>query len=99
MRLDCPYAQLDLVTRAKKRMAERVALVTGSTRGIGNALARGLAAEGARVIVHGRDEGAVKEATRDVGAVLGVTGDVSDPLVVHAICERIHDQVGPVDVV
>ena len=40
----------------------RVALVTGSTRGIGAAIARRLAAEGAKVVVHGRDRVTIASA-------------------------------------
>ncbi|WP_126941551.1 SDR family NAD(P)-dependent oxidoreductase, partial [Xanthomonas vesicatoria] len=46
-------------------ISDRLALVTGSSRGLGNALARGLAHQGARVILHGRDLDKVKaEADR-----------------------------------
>ena len=40
----------------------RLALVTGSNRGLGNALARGLVEAGAHVVVHGRDAAAVATA-------------------------------------
>ena len=40
----------------------RRALVTGSTAGIGYAIARGLAAEGAAVVITGRTQGTVDEA-------------------------------------
>lgn len=45
----------------------KVALVTGSTRGIGCAIARGFAAAGARVWVHGRDEEAARRLSREIG--------------------------------
>lgn len=44
------------------KIADKLALVTGSTAGIGFAIAKALAAEGARVIVNGRSEKRVKEA-------------------------------------
>lgn len=44
------------------QLGEKTALVTGSTGGIGFAIAQGLAAEGAAVIVNGRDEQRVKDA-------------------------------------
>jgi NAD(P)-dependent dehydrogenase (short-subunit alcohol dehydrogenase family) len=80
-------------------MNERVALVTGSTRGIGNAIAHRLAAEGARVIVHGRDERAAAAVASEMAGALGVAGDISNPGAVHAMCERARERVGPIDVV
>jgi NAD(P)-dependent dehydrogenase (short-subunit alcohol dehydrogenase family) len=44
------------------QLENRLALVSGSTAWIGLAIAKALAAEGARVIVNGRTEGRVKEA-------------------------------------
>ncbi|MDO5700943.1 MAG: glucose 1-dehydrogenase [Bowdeniella nasicola] len=59
-----------------------LALVTGSSRGLGRALAKGLAEHGARVIVHGRNEEALAEARaeiEEVGEVAGVIRfDVTD---------------------
>jgi NAD(P)-dependent dehydrogenase (short-subunit alcohol dehydrogenase family) len=59
------------------------AIVTGSSAGIGEAIARRLAAEGAAVIVHGRRAhavNAVAEAIRaDGGQAEGLTADLADP--------------------
>ncbi|MDQ4502289.1 glucose 1-dehydrogenase [Sinomonas sp. ASV322] len=63
----------------------RTALVTGSSRGIGNALARGLAAAGATIVVHGRDPERAEEARRKLATDFGddrvhaVAFDVTDP--------------------
>lgn len=61
----------------------RLALITGSTRGLGHALATGLAEAGARVVVHGRDPEAVADAARRIGDLTGnlpvtSTFDVTD---------------------
>ncbi len=59
------------------------AVVTGSSAGIGEAIARGLAAEGAAAIVHGRRADAVDgvvEAIRSAGGqASGVLADLADP--------------------
>jgi 3-oxoacyl-[acyl-carrier protein] reductase len=59
-------------------LRDRVCLVTGSTSGIGLETARLLAAEGARVVVSGRDAERVEQARRDAGAEAGVPADLSE---------------------
>ena len=80
-------------------MEGRVALVTGSTRGVGNAIARSLAARGVRVAVHGRDPDAVENAASDIEGAIGVPGEISDPAAVAQICEDIRTTLGPIDIV
>jgi 3-oxoacyl-[acyl-carrier protein] reductase len=60
-------------------LQDRVCVVTGSTAGIGLETARLLAAEGARVVVTGRDSERVEKARQDLGAELGVVADLAEP--------------------
>jgi NAD(P)-dependent dehydrogenase (short-subunit alcohol dehydrogenase family) len=64
------------------QLSKKIALVTGSTAGIGNAIAASLAREGAAVIVNGRTESAVDTAVAKMkaqtgGDVTGFAGDLS----------------------
>jgi NAD(P)-dependent dehydrogenase (short-subunit alcohol dehydrogenase family) len=64
------------------KLTNRLALVSGSTAGIGYAIARGLAGEGARVIINGRTKAAVDAAVASIqsatdGDVMGFVGDLS----------------------
>ncbi|MFH5821062.1 SDR family oxidoreductase [Georgenia sp. AZ-5] len=68
----------------------RLALVTGSSRGLGNALATGLAEAGARVVLHGRDRDALAAAADRIAEATGTapagtaTFDVTDVEAVEA---------------
>ena len=53
------------------KLRDKLAMVSGSTAGIGYAIAAALAAEGARVIVNGRTEAAVADAAARIGAETG----------------------------
>jgi gluconate 5-dehydrogenase len=81
----------------------RTVLVTGSSRGIGRALAEGLAKAGAEVVVNARDAAALDVAVTEIkessGAVVhAVPFDVTDPAAVSAGIAHIEDTVGPLDV-
>ena len=79
-------------------LADRVCVVTGSTGGIGLATAQLLAAEGARVVVAGRDTERVERAREEAGAELGVVCDLSEPAAPEALIAEAAARVGPVDV-
>jgi len=74
-------------------LRDRVCLVTGSTAGIGLEAARLLAAEGARVVVTGRDSQRVDRAREETGAAAGLVADLST---VDGAAQLI-EQAGPVD--
>jgi 3-oxoacyl-[acyl-carrier protein] reductase len=78
-------------------LRDRVCLVTGSTGGIGLATARLLAAEGARVVVCGRDSERVERARRQVRARLGVVCDLAEPGAPEALVAETATTVGDVD--
>jgi 3-oxoacyl-[acyl-carrier protein] reductase len=78
-------------------LRERVCIVTGSTAGIGRETARLLAEEGAHVVVSGRDQARVDDATKASGAALGVAVDLATPDGPRTLVERATTEVGPVD--
>lgn len=81
----------------------RVALVTGSTRGIGRAIATALAKAGARVAVTGRDQGKADEAAAEIAAATGVDvrgygADVTEVAQATALVERVEQEFGQLDI-
>jgi NAD(P)-dependent dehydrogenase (short-subunit alcohol dehydrogenase family) len=77
------------------QLENKTALVTGSTKGIGFAIARWLAQEGANVIVNGRSEASTNAAAKKIGArARGVAADVSTA----AGCEALIKQIPSVDI-
>jgi NAD(P)-dependent dehydrogenase (short-subunit alcohol dehydrogenase family) len=77
-------------------LRERVCVVTGSTAGIGLATARILAAEGAHVVVTGRDSARVDRAREDAGAALGIVADLAEPAAAEEVVGAANE-LGPVD--
>jgi 3-oxoacyl-[acyl-carrier protein] reductase len=78
-------------------LADRVCLITGSTAGIGLATARLLAAEGAKVVVTGRDEARINKAKQDTGAALAVATDLSEPSEPARVVAETERELGRVD--
>jgi 3-oxoacyl-[acyl-carrier protein] reductase len=77
----------------------RVALVTGSTRGIGRAIATTLAGSGARVAVVGRERARAEEAASQISAeARGFSCDVSDTASVAALVEEVEKNFGSLDI-
>ena len=77
----------------------RVALVTGSTRGIGREIAATLAGSGARVAVVGRDAGRAAEAAKAIGAdARGYAADVADTAQVTSLVESVERDFGSLDI-
>lgn len=80
----------------------RVALVTGSSKGIGEGVARGLAREGAIVIVHGRNKTKTEEVAHDIiaqgGQAYVVTGDLTDDDEVQRLVDDAQAFVKPVEI-
>jgi len=77
----------------------RLALITGSSRGIGRAIAEGYLAAGARVIINGRDKEAVAAAVKALGSsAIAAPFDVTSSAAVEAAVEKIEKDVGPIDI-
>src|SRR4051812_46943787 len=75
------------------KLKGKLALVSGSTAGIGHAIAAALAGEGARVIVNGRAQASVDKAMASIraaegGEVLGFAGDLGTPEAAEALAAK-----------
>ncbi|MEY9625988.1 SDR family oxidoreductase [Sinorhizobium fredii] len=76
----------------------RRALVTGSSQGIGLALARGLADAGAEVVLNGRDEAKLAEAAGRIPGAKKLAFDATDHEAVRSAVDGFEAEVGPIDI-
>jgi 3-oxoacyl-[acyl-carrier protein] reductase len=83
-------------------LTARVAVITGSSRGIGAAIATLFAAEGAQVVIHGRDHTALEKVRAQIadagGDVLAITADLTRLEEIEALRLATEEGFGPADV-
>ena len=82
-------------------LRDKIAVITGSSRGIGAAIAKKFAQEGAAVAIHGRDREALSAVGREIesigGRVVQVAGDVTRFNDIEQMRALVEDQLGTVD--
>lgn len=82
-----------------KKLAGKTAVITGGNSGIGFATAQAFVAQGARVAILGRRQGAVDHAVAALGAsAFGVVGDVADLATHDRLMAQVHERFGPIDI-
>ncbi len=84
------------------RLDGRVALITGSSQGLGKVLSRGLAAAGARVVLNGRDQEKLAKTTEEFRSqgydAYGYAFDITRKEETDPAIERIEAEVGPIEI-
>src|SRR4051812_28159527 len=85
-------------------LSDRVALVTGASRGIGKAIALDLAAQGATVAIISRNLAALSETQAQIEALTSktcptYTCDVGEPDTLESVIQRLQDAHGRLDIV
>lgn len=82
----------------------KVAIVTGSSRGIGRAIAEELAAQGAKVVISSRKQEACDEVAAEInaahgdGAAVAIAASISDKVQLQDLFARAKEQLGPIDI-
>ncbi len=79
-------------------LRDRIVVITGASRGIGLACARAFHAEGARVVLCGRDAGALAAASAELGGAASYSADLRDAAAAARLVDAVEAEVGAVDV-
>jgi 3-oxoacyl-[acyl-carrier protein] reductase len=79
-------------------LTDKVALISGSTRGIGHSMAETFARQGARVVVNGRREEDALAIAASIPGSIGVGGDMADPVAIERIVSKAVDEFGRLDI-
>jgi NAD(P)-dependent dehydrogenase (short-subunit alcohol dehydrogenase family) len=96
------WATRRLRSHSEYTLRGKTVLITGGSRGLGLALAREMAAQGARVAICGRDAASLERASHSLAQIgadhLAVPCDITQIASVHELVEEVHQRLGPVDV-
>jgi NAD(P)-dependent dehydrogenase (short-subunit alcohol dehydrogenase family) len=86
----------------KRKLQGRVALITGASRGIGRAIARGYAKEGAVIAITARTEGDLRSLVEEVqsagGKALAIRADLVDPSAPAQVVHQVLEAFGTIDI-
>ena len=86
-----------LLETMTQRLQDRIALVTGGSRGIGLAIGQALAREGASVVLVARDRRTLQEAGRQTPRAMAVAADVARPAEVKRLFVAVNKRFGRLD--
>jgi NAD(P)-dependent dehydrogenase (short-subunit alcohol dehydrogenase family) len=91
-----------MASEAGGQLRNKVALVTGGSRGIGKAIAAAYAREGGKVFICARNEGDIEKAVQEIrangGEIDGAAGDIGAPHDARRIAEAAAHRFGDIDV-
>jgi 3-oxoacyl-[acyl-carrier protein] reductase len=79
-------------------LSGKTALVTGSSRGIGRAIAEALCAEGCQVAVNARNADRLQACASAIGAAVAIVGDVANPLEARRVVDETVRVLGGLDI-
>ena len=104
MHAECRRGASDMIRGMDLGLAGKVAIVTGSSRGLGLASAKALAGEGCRLVICGRTESTLEAASRQIAdlaspdRVRAVRADVATPTGIEAVINGAVESFGGIDV-
>ena len=79
-------------------LSEKVAIVTGGSRGIGFETARVLAENGAKVVITSKDETKLRESESKIKNCIAIPGDIRDESQVKGVVEKTIEEFGRIDI-
>src|SRR5687768_2903912 len=80
------------------QLRDKIVLITGGSKGIGLACAKGFLAEGAAVAIASRSEANLSNAHRILGTALTIAADLADERAAARVVDAVERELGPIDI-